>query len=279
MESKSVNLKTTSDLLRKTFWVSTLAFVVAGFLAQITASAWYAILMQFYDIPFHYLFTEIDHCTRSLEYWNEENILLIYGVGGVLLLALALYIITFGLSIIHRNWITLIFTLWLSIHLIGGIVGQALISIVSPNGIGHAIQWLFPGRFERVLIGFGALVLWFLTTRYWAGRFLFTARSELLVHDISDRRDYITTSMTMAWFSGTLMLVVLELPALNVNNLVSNILLGVVAIGAIYQYPLVGYIKIQEASPSPKFYQSHLRVALLFIAMVVVIRWGLMVVF
>lgn len=279
MEQKSVKLKSTADLLKKTLLVSTMAFVVAGFLAQIIANAWYALMMRIYSIPFQYALIEIEHCTRSLEYWNEGNILLIYGIGGIFIMSLALYFIHNGMCFLPKNWITGIFVLWLPIHLIGSLVGQAVISIVSPNGIGHAIQWLFPGRFERVLIGIGALVTWFLTTRYWAGRFLFTARSEYLIHDVKDRRDYIATSMALAWFFGTILTAILELPDINIYSSVSNILLGLIAIGGIYQFPLVGYVKIQDASLNLEKARVYYKFVIIFITLVVIIRWFLRLVF
>lgn len=228
------------------FYASTVAFILADLCGRFLENLWYSLLMSAFGIPFRYGIYKIQYITRSLEYWNESNILLTYGVGAAVILGLGFLMVSRESFSAHSNWIVRLFLIWLPFHLTGGILGQVVVSILQITGPGYALNWLFPGGMERLVAAMIAMGIWLVTTPFWASRFLMASPSESLIRDIRERKAYYLNTMVYAWLTGTLATFLIDLPDFDFTEILTNLVIGSVTVVAALQLPFMGQFRVKR---------------------------------
>lgn len=72
--------------LKDIYFISTLLYISANLIFRITETTLQSLAMLLFNIPHSYRLTLIHHKTRSLEFWDVDSVVVVYGVCALLLL-------------------------------------------------------------------------------------------------------------------------------------------------------------------------------------------------
>jgi hypothetical protein len=175
-----------------------------------------ALIAATFQIPsvIHYYRVIFD---TPLWWWNQPNVIFTFASGPIVSAFVGILSLRFFfLFRKSKNWIRLFF-LWGYHHGFNMFFGAYVSGVISRSGFRHASNWAAIPVEVEYLIAIGAMVCMFLVGFLSVKFFLQMAISQTLL--VNHRRNrFITATVFLPWFLGSLTLILLKAPRITYNE-------------------------------------------------------------
>ncbi|MFZ4546697.1 MAG: hypothetical protein ACOYN4_04650 [Bacteroidales bacterium] len=191
---------------------STTIFVFAALAFRFLLNLQTSVLLGLHDLHFRYRLFDITFPNIDGSKWPLLQILLVFGLGYVLLTLFGLYLI-YKFNTVHNvKWQTRLIYTWVALLLSNSLPAAMVAGCFSGNSFGVIAHWLVENMGIRLLIGFGALLMMFLSRNFWVFLFLKAAPSSYFLTEDEPMALYITHVFAKAWIYGFLILLFFNWP-------------------------------------------------------------------
>lgn len=191
---------------------STLIFTMSVLLVQVMVTLITAVSLGFFSISFIYSLFEISYpLVGSESAWDEGRIIIVYTIAPVMCFLVGLIL----LRLHPGNWKNRLILTWFSLALISYLPCSMLAGIFFYDGIGIALNWLFPSLVVRVSIGLISVAALVLSKPFWINRFARTVYSVSFLSEPEILDKYFKKVMILPWFKGSVILLVFALSQCN----------------------------------------------------------------
>jgi len=212
-ESQRVETKDTGEKTWKELSLfSTLIFTLSVLGVQLLVTLITAVALVFFSVSFIYSLFEISYpAVVSEGIWDENKIIIVYTIAPVMCFLVGLIL----LRLHPRNWKNRLILTWCSLALISYLPCSMLAGIFFYDGIGVALNWLFPSLVVRVSVGLISVAALVLSKPFWINRFARTVYSGSFLSEREIMDKYLKKVMILPWFKGSVILLVFALSQCN----------------------------------------------------------------
>ncbi|MEI7982130.1 MAG: hypothetical protein WCI71_10790 [Bacteroidota bacterium] len=185
---------------------STFVYLISALVIRFLTNLETSIFLRYLSVSFQYRPFDIFFHSVGGGKWNDNRIMIVYGIGTLVFLLSGLFLFRV-LAVIKKigfkTRLTLTWLTFLAVHVLplGMISGAVLF-----DDFGIAYTWLFPEIWVRLILGLLAVALCIFFRPFWIKLFLRTAYSSGFLHTIEAKKDFILRIFIIPWIIGTLIL-------------------------------------------------------------------------
>ena len=121
---------------------STFIFVFTALLLQFLLTLLTALFLKSFSITFLYSLFAINYLTESSSNWPDEQVLLIFGTGPVIITTVGFLLLLMLRRLTSVGWKTKLFLTWMSFLMVNALPCGMIAGVFFYEGFGVAFHWL-----------------------------------------------------------------------------------------------------------------------------------------
>ena len=194
---------------------STFIFVFTALLLQFLLTLLTALFLKSFSITFLYSLFAINYLTESSSNWPDEQVLLIFGTGPVIITTVGFLLLLMLRRLTSVGWKTKLFLTWMSFLMVNALPCGLIAGVFFYEGFGVAFHWLAGNDMVRGLIALLVLMGLIVFSRFWQRMFLKTAYTSVFLDSLEHQKTFIKNIFFKPWMFGLVILLLYNWPFSN----------------------------------------------------------------
>jgi hypothetical protein len=189
---------------------STAIFLLAYLITYLLYQFVVIVTASFYEIDGVLYFYRLAFNDAST-LWRRFNIILITGSAPFICLAVGLFIYLRIYFASKLKGYSILFLMWLSMHLINHFLGAFTSGMITSRGFGYVASWLYMGMGLKLFVSLVFLLLLMIMGYYAAPRFLLALEDKTSLNN-KNKNTFLGTLIIIPALLGTLLLFLIRIP-------------------------------------------------------------------
>ena len=143
--------------------------------------------------------------------WTRLNIIFITFSGPFISLVIGLFLFNYLFKLKRFKSLQKLFILWMSLHAFNHFAGALIFGIVTKDGFGYVVEWLFLGVIMKFILIFIASFILIIIGYQSASKFLSTSNSLDRVRT-GVKNTFLFNQAFLPWLLGSLILLIIRIP-------------------------------------------------------------------
>jgi hypothetical protein len=143
--------------------------------------------------------------------WSRLNIIFITFSGPFISLVIGLFLFNYLFKLKRFKSLQKLFILWISLHAFNHFAGALILGIVTTDGFGYVVEWLYLGIVFKFIIIFIAFFILIIIGYQSTSKFLSTSNSLERVK-VGVRNTFLFNQAFLPWLLGSLILIIIRIP-------------------------------------------------------------------
>ncbi len=143
--------------------------------------------------------------------WSRLNIIFITFSGPFISLVIGLFLFNYLFKLKRFKSLQKLFILWISLHAFNHFAGALILGIVTTDGFGYVVEWLYLGIVFKFILIFIAFFILIIIGYQSTSKFLSTSNSLERVK-VGVRNTFLFNQAFLPWLLGSLILIIIRIP-------------------------------------------------------------------
>ena len=189
---------------------STLIFIVSYIIVYFIYQLTVILSASLFDIDSILYYFTLDFDDLS-PLWSRLNIIFITFSGPFISLVIGLFLFNYLFKLKRFKSLQKLFILWISLHAFNHFAGALILGIVTTDGFGYVVEWLYLGIVFRFILIFIAFFILIIIGYQSTSKFLSTSNSLERVK-VGVRNTFLFNQAFLPWLLGSLILLIIRIP-------------------------------------------------------------------
>ncbi len=189
---------------------STLIFIVSYIIVYFIYQLTVILSASLFDIDSILYYFTLDFDDLS-PLWSRLNIIFITFSGPFISLVIGLFFFNYLFKLKRFKSLQKLFILWISLHAFNHFAGALILGIVTTDGFGYVVEWLYLGIVFRFILIFIAFFILIIIGYQSTSKFLSTSNSLERVK-VGVRNTFLFNQAFLPWLLGSLILLIIRIP-------------------------------------------------------------------
>jgi hypothetical protein len=143
--------------------------------------------------------------------WSRLNVIFITFSGPFISLVIGLFLFNYLFKLKRFKSLQKLFILWISLHAFNHFAGALILGIVTTDGFGYVVEWLYLGIVFKFILIFIAFFILIIIGYQSTSKFLSTSNSLDRVR-VGVRNTFLFNQAFLPWILGSLILIIIRIP-------------------------------------------------------------------
>ncbi len=189
---------------------STLIFIVSYIIVYFIYQLTVILSASLFDIDSILYYFTLDFDDLS-PLWSRLNIIFITFSGPFISLVIGLFFFNYLFKLKRFKSLQKLFILWISLHAFNHFAGALILGIVTTDGFGYVVEWLYLGIVFKFILIFIAFFILIIIGYQSTSKFLSTSNSLERVK-VGVRNTFLLNQAFLPWLLGSLILLIIRIP-------------------------------------------------------------------
>jgi len=189
---------------------STLIFIVSYILVYFIYQLTVILSASLFNIDSILYYFTLDFDDLS-PLWSRLNIIFITFSGPFISLVIGLFFFNYLFKLKRFKSLQKLFILWISLHAFNHFAGALILGIVTTDGFGYVVEWLYLGIVFKFILIFIAFFILIIIGYQSTSKFLSTSNSLERVK-VGVRNTFLFNQAFLPWLLGSLILLIIRIP-------------------------------------------------------------------
>jgi len=231
-------------------------FLLTAVFLQFSLIGVKAMLMVFFKIPFTWHPLYLKNVSGNLELWGFDKLFLVYGGIPLLYFLLGLLLAYYLRQNHDIRWRGRLLLTWLSFFMVNALFAGMFASLISFDGLGVVLIWLFPGYLIRFFIAAMAAMIMLLSKPFWEQLFYKATYSKSILRSSKSKELFFKQIYTAPWLLSIPIFLIFSIISAKWYWTASIIAMGMVVHGVNWYLPpptRIRIIKEETVNTSVKY--------------------------